>query len=103
MYRDQDIPSSNQSLRILSNLVAAGAIHASGLLDEIIHELLVFTATVVSLKSSEVNDLKAKVRRFIYEIVDFDTPTSSFAPLSLGYNYAWCWVLFGESKIIVCN
>ncbi|KAA8533488.1 hypothetical protein F0562_031078 [Nyssa sinensis] len=33
--RDQDILSSNQSLRILSNLVAAGAINSSGILDEI--------------------------------------------------------------------
>jgi fused-like protein len=65
--------TSSQSLRILSNLVAAGAINSSGLLDEIIRELLVFTATVVSLKSSEFNDLIAKVylARFLLEIYGF--------------------------------
>ena len=77
-YRDQDVLSSNQSLRILSNLVAAGAIHASGLLDEIIRELLVFTAIVVGLKSSEVNDLKAKVHFLVKNIVDFDHTMSNF-------------------------
>lgn len=61
LYRDQDILNSNQSLRILSNLVAAGAIHSSALLDEIIHELLVYTGIIVSMKASEVNELKAKV------------------------------------------
>lgn len=78
IYRDQDILNSNQSLKILSNLVAAGAIHASGLLDEIICELLVFTALVVGLKSSEVNDVKAKVHFFIYNIVDFCHAISNF-------------------------
>lgn len=59
--RDQDAISSNQSLRVLSNLVAAGAIHSNGLSDDIIRELLVFTGIAVSLKSSEYNDLMAKV------------------------------------------
>ncbi|KAG6668932.1 serine/threonine-protein kinase TIO [Carya illinoinensis] len=58
--RDQDAASSNQSLRVLSNLVAAGAIHSNGLSDDIIRELLVFTGITVSLKSSEYNDLMAK-------------------------------------------
>lgn len=60
-HREEDVLNSNQSLRILSNLVAAGATRSSGLLDEIISELLDFTATIVSLKSSELNDLIAKV------------------------------------------
>ena len=61
MYRDQDMFSSSQSLKILSNLVAAGAIHSSGLLDEIIFEVLGFTAAAVNVKSAEANDLIAKV------------------------------------------
>ena len=61
---------SNQSLRILSNLVAAGAIHNSGLLDEITHELLVFSALVVSIKSSEHNDLKTKVVLPVLNLLD---------------------------------
>ncbi|XVE68757.1 hypothetical protein DITRI_Ditri09bG0095100 [Diplodiscus trichospermus] len=58
--RDQDILHSSQSLRILSNLVAAGALHSGGILDEIMCELLNFTAILVGLKSSDVNDLVAK-------------------------------------------
>ncbi|KAM6555433.1 hypothetical protein CsatB_002452 [Cannabis sativa] len=58
--RDQDILLSNQSLRILSNVVAAGALCSNELLDGIIHELLVFTHHVVCLKSSELIDLIAK-------------------------------------------
>lgn len=61
MYRDQEVLMSHQSLRILSNIVAAGALQSSGLIDQIIHELFVFTAHVVSFKSSELNDLRAKV------------------------------------------
>lgn len=59
--RDQDILTSNQSLRILLNLVAAGAINSSGILDEIIHELLGFTANIVNFKSPDINDILAKV------------------------------------------
>nr|CAN74246.1 hypothetical protein VITISV_014420 [Vitis vinifera] len=60
-WRDQDMFSSSQSLKILSNLVAAGAIHSSGLLDEIIFEVLGFTAAAVNVKSAEANDLIAKI------------------------------------------
>ncbi|TYI85609.1 hypothetical protein E1A91_D04G007900v1 [Gossypium mustelinum] len=58
--RDQDILHSSQSLRILSNLVAAGALQSAGILDEIMCELLNFTAILVGLKSSDVNELVAK-------------------------------------------
>ncbi|MFQ6659842.1 hypothetical protein Gotur_028579 [Gossypium turneri] len=58
--RDQDILHSSQSLRILSNLVAAGALQSVGILDEIMCELLNFTAILVGLKSSDVNELVAK-------------------------------------------
>lgn len=59
--REQTIVSSSQSLRILSNLVAAGAIQCSGRYDEVTHELLVFTSIIVNLKLVEVNDLIIKV------------------------------------------
>ncbi|KAI4352373.1 hypothetical protein L6164_006633 [Bauhinia variegata] len=57
---DQDVLDSNQSLRILSNLVAAGALNSSGRLDELITELFAFIGNVISLKSSAVIDLMAK-------------------------------------------
>lgn len=62
VYRDQDILNSGQSLRILANLVAAGAVHSGGLRDEITCQLLDFTAAIAGLKSAAVNDLIAKVR-----------------------------------------
>ncbi|CAI9787157.1 unnamed protein product [Fraxinus pennsylvanica] len=61
--RDQDIITLNQSLKILSNLVAAGAIQLRGILDEMISELLGFSSAVVHLKELKVadgNDLVAK-------------------------------------------
>ncbi|XVF75639.1 hypothetical protein PTKIN_Ptkin13bG0203400 [Pterospermum kingtungense] len=57
---DQDILYSSQSLRILSNLVAAGALHCGRTLDEIMCELLNFTAILIGLKSSDVIELVAK-------------------------------------------
>ncbi|KAK3020093.1 hypothetical protein RJ639_003717 [Escallonia herrerae] len=58
--RDQDVVSSNQSLRIFSNLVAAGAISYAGLLDEISCELLGFTVRVVHIQTSYGYELMAK-------------------------------------------
>lgn len=58
---DQDIICFNQSLRILSNLVAASAINYSGVLNEIISELLSATASLANLKLADGNDLIAKV------------------------------------------
>ncbi|EXB79431.1 Serine/threonine-protein kinase 36 [Morus notabilis] len=96
--RDQDIHGSIQSLRILSNLVAAGAIHSGGLLDEIIHALLVFTATVVGLKSSEVNNLKAKSFSIIKILVDNKGR-------GITGSYFRHWVAFAEifSQVVDCS
>lgn len=68
--RDQDLLNSAQSLRILSNLVVARAINSSGLVDEAIHVLLDFTAVMVNLKSSGVNDLMAKSFSIVKILVD---------------------------------
>lgn len=61
IYSDQDLPDSNQSLRILSNLVAAGVFSSTGQIDELISELLLFTRSVVAMKSAEIIDLMTKV------------------------------------------
>lgn len=50
-----------QSLRILANLVAARAITSSGVIDEILAELLGFAARIMPVKSSEYDDLLVKV------------------------------------------
>lgn len=64
LIREQTILSSSQSLRILSNLAAAGAIQCTGRCDEVTHELLVFTSIIINLKLVEVNDLIIKVYCF---------------------------------------
>lgn len=96
--RDQDMFSSSQSLKILSNLVAAGAIHSSGLLDEIIFEVLGFTAAAVNVKSSEANDLIAKSFSIIKMLVDNSGS-------GIGSSYFRHWVSLVEifSQVVGCN
>ncbi|KAI3796165.1 hypothetical protein L1987_38830 [Smallanthus sonchifolius] len=55
--RDQDVLSANQSLNILSNLVADGAINSTGVLDEFFWELIGYTDNFLSPKKSDSNDL----------------------------------------------
>ncbi|KAK9099239.1 hypothetical protein Syun_026284 [Stephania yunnanensis] len=59
--RDQDILQISQSLRIISNIVAAGVLRSSIVLDDMICGLLEFTASVLDIKSPDANDLIAKV------------------------------------------
>ncbi|XP_057445948.1 serine/threonine-protein kinase TIO-like isoform X2 [Lotus japonicus] len=68
----QDIADSNQSLRILVNLVAAGDFNSSGCVDELISELFFFTKSVISItmKSIEVVDLSTKVGGIILQCLD---------------------------------
>ncbi|KAL6127345.1 hypothetical protein ACLB2K_075386 [Fragaria x ananassa] len=96
--RDQDILTSNQSLRILSNLVAVGAITSSGLLDEIIHEILVYTTFIVSIKSSELNELRAKSFSIIKVLVDS-------VGHDIGSSYFRHWVALAEifSQVVGCS
>lgn len=96
--RDQDILNSNQSLRILSNLVAAGAITSSGLLDEIIHEILVYTTFIVGIKSSEMNELRAKSFSIIKIFVDN-------AGNDIGGSYFRHWVALADifSQVVGCS
>lgn len=61
MYSDQERVDINQSLRILSNLVAAEALNSGGRIDEIITELLAFSGAIIKVKTSEVNDMVEKV------------------------------------------
>nr|XP_043607157.1 serine/threonine-protein kinase TIO [Erigeron canadensis] len=70
LCRDQDVLTSNQSLRILSNLVSAGAITSSGVLDEVFWELIGFTANILRMKKSEYNDLLVKCFSVIKKLLD---------------------------------
>ncbi|XP_059667382.1 serine/threonine-protein kinase TIO [Cornus florida] len=96
--RDQDILSSNQSLRILSNLVAAGAINSTVLLDELISELLGFTSTIANQKLSDYNELMAKSFSIIKRLVD------NFGG-NIGASYFRHWVALVElySQVVSCT
>ncbi|KAJ0079934.1 hypothetical protein Patl1_24530 [Pistacia atlantica] len=96
--REEDVLNSNQSLRILSNLVAAGATRSSGLLDEIISELLDFTATIVSLKSSELNDLIAKSFSIVKMLVD-----NSGSGIATSYFTHWVAIVEIFSQVVSSN
>jgi fused-like protein len=65
IYSDQDLPASNQSLRILSNLVAAGVFSSIGQIDELISELLSFIRSILAMNSAEVFDLLTKVHHLL--------------------------------------
>ncbi|CAK9172478.1 unnamed protein product [Ilex paraguariensis] len=95
--RDQDILCSNQSLRILSNLVTASAITSTGVLDELISELLRFTATVINCKSSDGYDLLAKSFSIIKKLVDS-------CGGDIGNSYFKHWVALVElySQVVGC-
>ncbi|KAL5727926.1 non-specific serine/threonine protein kinase [Ranunculus cassubicifolius] len=58
--RDQDCLRINQSLHILSNIVAAGAFYSDVIVDELINALLGFSAVVVSSRLSADNGLSEK-------------------------------------------
>ncbi|XP_050385130.1 serine/threonine-protein kinase TIO [Argentina anserina] len=96
--RDQDILTLNQSLGILSNLVAAGAITSSGLLDEIMHEILVYTTFIVGIKSSELNELRAKSFSIIKVLVDT-------VGHGIGGSYFKHWVALADtfSQVVGCS
>lgn len=65
-FRDQDVATLNQSLRILANLIGAGAVSSRGILDEMINGLLSFTSALTQLKLSDGNDLTAKVHHYCH-------------------------------------
>ncbi|PIA49863.1 hypothetical protein AQUCO_01300540v1 [Aquilegia coerulea] len=68
---DQDILCIKQSLHILSNMVAAGALHSGVVVDEIINGLLGFSALVVSWTNSAGNDLTEKSCSLLRKLVDY--------------------------------
>ncbi|XP_038725728.1 serine/threonine-protein kinase TIO isoform X2 [Tripterygium wilfordii] len=96
--RDQDAITSNQSLRILSNLVAASAINSSRLVDEIICELLDFLSVLVSLRLSELDDSLAKSFSIVKMLVENGKN-------GIASSYFSHWVAIAElfSQVVACN
>nr|DAD23930.1 TPA_asm: hypothetical protein HUJ06_025393 [Nelumbo nucifera] len=95
-HRDQEIPRVNQSLRILSNLVAAGALHSNVVVDDIVSELLGFTAIVVGMKTADGNDLAAKSLSILKKLVDI-------IGVNVGKSYYRHWVSLMELYSQVIN
>ncbi|CAN8321302.1 unnamed protein product [Cochlearia groenlandica] len=58
--RDKDVVCSVQSLRIISNLVAARAIVSAGMIEKVTCALLDFTDALVGMKSFEFNNIIPK-------------------------------------------
>lgn len=61
LYRDQGSACVNQSLRILTNILAAGAFHSNASLDDVICSLIGFAGVTVSMSSFDGNALIVKV------------------------------------------
>ncbi|KAJ0789510.1 putative protein kinase ULK-Fused family [Helianthus annuus] len=85
--RDQDV--ATQSLKILLNLVAAGAINSTGVLDEICWEVINFTVNFLRLKRSDHSDMLIKCFSVIKKL--FDSSGGGF-----GDSYIRHWVAMVE-------
>ncbi|KAK3042781.1 hypothetical protein RJ639_001054 [Escallonia herrerae] len=95
--RDQNVVSLNQSLRILSNLLAAGAISSAGLLDEISCKLLGFTASVVHIKTSDGYELMAKSFSVLKKLLDICRVSGS------SYFRHWVGLVELYSQVVGCT
>ncbi|XP_042508121.1 serine/threonine-protein kinase TIO isoform X2 [Macadamia integrifolia] len=95
--KDQDAIRINQSFRILSNLIAAGALHSSVVVDEIISEVLGFTAVIVGLKSSDNNELITQALSILKKLLNN-------TEISIGKSFFRHWVSLVElySQIVGC-
>lgn len=60
-HRELNIDHVNQSLRILTNFIAAGSHQSCAALDDIISLLLEFTDTIIKMKLSDAHGLAVKV------------------------------------------
>ncbi|KAJ0577416.1 putative protein kinase ULK-Fused family [Helianthus annuus] len=87
--RDQDVPPAKQSLKILLNLVAAGAINSTAVLDEICWEVINFTVNFLRLKKSDHSDMLIKCFSVIKKL--FDSTGGGF-----GDSYIRHWVAMVE-------
>ncbi|EPS72465.1 hypothetical protein M569_02293, partial [Genlisea aurea] len=95
---DQDFATLNQSIRILSNLISAGAIESRGTLDELINELLTFISSLAQAKLSGINDLIAKSFSVVKKLLDHYR--GSLGDPALGYWVALSGLL---SQVVHCN
>ncbi|KAJ4977267.1 hypothetical protein NE237_002373 [Protea cynaroides] len=95
---DQDAIRINQSLRILLNLIAAGAIHSSVVVDEVISELLRFTAVIVGLKLSDNNELVTEAPSILKKLLNN-------TEIGIGKSYCRHWISLVElySQIVGCS
>ncbi|KAL3524521.1 hypothetical protein ACH5RR_017355 [Cinchona calisaya] len=96
--RDLDIVTLNQSLRVLSNIAAAGAFNSSGIVDEVLCELLGLNYTILKVKPSEGNDFMAKSFSIIKKLLD--TCEGSNGSSYFGH---WKTLLELYSQVVNCS
>lgn len=94
--RVQDV-TLNQSLRILSNIAAAGAFTLSGIVDEVIVQLLGFNSDILKLKPNDGNDLMAKSFSIVKKLLD-----SSESCNGGSYLKHWKTLLELYSQVVSC-
>nr|XP_010938300.1 serine/threonine-protein kinase TIO [Elaeis guineensis] len=95
-FRDLNIDSVNQSFRILTNLLAAGAHQSCAALDEMICILLEFTAAIVKLKLSDAHGLAVKSLSILKKLLDNSGN-------GIGSSYSRHWISLSDlySQILV--
>ncbi|KAL8142701.1 hypothetical protein V2J09_015733 [Rumex salicifolius] len=93
--RDKNAAILNQSLRILTNIAAAGAIQPSEL-DEVILELLSFSTAIVGKKMLDANDYIVKSLMIIRKLTDY-------SGRDIGSSYFTQWVALLELFLQVCS
>ncbi|XXG51856.1 hypothetical protein AAC387_Pa03g0329 [Persea americana] len=83
--RDQGSACVNQSLRILTNILAAGAFHSNASLDDVICTLIGFAGVTVSMSSFDGNALIVKCLSILKKLLDISGKV-------MGNSYCRHWV-----------
>ncbi|XP_020107815.1 serine/threonine-protein kinase TIO isoform X2 [Ananas comosus] len=94
--RELNIDHVNQSLRILTNFIAAGSHQSCVALDDIISLLLEFTDTIIKMKLSDAHGLAVKSLAILKKLLDNSASGG-------GSSYAKHWVALNElySQVLV--
>ncbi|KAK4758063.1 hypothetical protein SAY87_019364 [Trapa incisa] len=96
---DQNILSSiKQSLKILSNLVASGAINTNGLVDEVLNQVFSFLVNLTGLKAFELNDLILEGLTIVKNLV-----ANCGNGFTNSFSRHWITIVNIFSKVVNCN
>ncbi|XP_051116540.1 serine/threonine-protein kinase TIO isoform X2 [Andrographis paniculata] len=97
-FKEQEVISLKQSMRILSNLISAEAVNSKGLQEEIISVLLGFTSEIFRFKISTGTDLMTKSLSILKRLLDNNG-------LGIGDSFYKHWVTVVNlySQVVCCN